>query len=102
MLLEEKLNKADTLSAAASSSDESGTNHEVRQLYERAVEAAPKDSLSRADLGRFLLIRDKNYEKAQVSYIIIIIIRIYCYYYYHIISVVVVVVVILTPTSRLL
>lgn len=63
MLLEERLKNEEPSSADSTSSDQS----EVRGLYERAVEAAPSDALSRADLGRFLLVRAKDYTKAQVS-----------------------------------
>jgi tetratricopeptide (TPR) repeat protein len=37
-----------------------GGMEEVKQLYDRAVKAAPRDSVSAADLGRFLLVRLKD------------------------------------------
>ena len=41
------------------------TNSEVLSLYERAHLAAPKDALSAADLGRYLLTKAKDMERAE-------------------------------------
>jgi len=57
VLLEEGLNSS---SAAAVTAAAVEAVVEVRTLYERAVVAAPKDSVSAADLGRFLLVRVKD------------------------------------------
>ena len=45
-----------------------GSNEpEVLSLFERACAAAPDDALSCADLGRFLLVRKRNYNAAEAS-----------------------------------
>ena len=38
---------------------------EVRELFERAVRAAPEDALALSDYGRFLVVVDKNYQLAE-------------------------------------